>query len=298
MARKSYAQKAGAGKEIGRAGEGAVMSDQRDATDVITGYLTSRLSKPSGVLVIGICGAQGSGKSYVTRQTASRLTALGHACATLSLDDLYLTHAERTALAREVHPLLATRGPPGTHEVSLGLSILGALREGQAAAIPAFDKLADERLPRDRWTAVSGPVDIVLFEGWCLGATPQPPQDLIKPVNALERVEDPDGVWRAYVNTALAGPYQTLFGQLDALIMLKAPSFDVVCRWRTEQEASNVARASGQPRRQAMSETEISRFIQYYERITRHMMAETPSRADLVLALDKERRVVGEDRRS
>ena len=268
------------------------MTNRRSATDLTTSYLISRLSGQSSVLVVGLCGAQGSGKSYVTRQAATRLTALGHACATLSLDDLYLTHAERAALAHEVHPLLATRGPPGTHDVNLGLSILGALRDGRPAAIPAFDKLADDRLPRDQWIGVSQPVDIVLFEGWCLGAAPEAPQDLVTPVNALEREEDLGGVWRTYVNTALAGPYQTLFGQLDALIMLKAPGFDVVCRWRTEQEISNAAQASGQRGRRPMSPAEVGRFIQYYERITRRMLAETPARADLVLALDEARAVI------
>ena len=274
------------------------MAGQQVAAELITDHLARRLSGRSKVLVVGICGAQGSGKSYVTAEVARRLRALGHVCATLSLDDLYLTHAERAVLAREVHPLLATRGPPGTHEVSLGLSILSSLREGRAVDVPVFDKLADDRLPRDIWTAVAGPVDIVLFEGWCLGAAPQSPRDLIEPINALEREEDADGDWRTYVNTALAGAYQTLFGQLDTLIMLKAPSFDVVCRWRTEQEISNAARSTGQPGRPPMSEAEVARFIQYYERITRHMLIETPSRADLVLSLDEQRRIMGSSLRS
>ena len=270
------------------------MAGQKVAADLITDDVVRRLDGRLEVLVVGICGAQGSGKSYVTAQVASRLRALGYVCAALSLDDLYLTRAKRATLAREVHPLLATRGPPGTHEVTLGLSILGGLREGRAVDVPVFDKLADDRLPRRLWNAITWPVDIVLFEGWCLGAAPQAPRDLIEPINALEREEDAECVWRPYVNAALAGSYQTLFGQLDALIMLKAPNFDVVRRWRTEQEVANAARSTSQPGRTPMSEANVARFIQYYERITRDMLIESPSRADLVLSLDEARRVIGE----
>lgn len=268
------------------------MADSHSAADRITAHLIARRARHEGVLIAGVCGAQGSGKSYVARAVAERLSALGQVCATLSLDDIYLTHSQRAALARDVHPLLATRGPPGTHAVGLGLPILADLRAGRPVRLPVFDKLADDRAPPDRWTSVSGPVDIVVFEGWCLGAEPQAARDLVAPVNGLERDEDPDGVWRAYVNSALAGEYQTLFDQLDTLVMLKAPSFDIVRQWRTEQEVANAARAPAGSVGVGMNAAQIGRFIQYYERITRHMLANPPRRADLVLALDEARRVI------
>jgi D-glycerate 3-kinase len=173
-----------------------------------------------------------------------------------------------------------------------GLAILEALCHGRPASIPVFDKLADDRLPKDRWKRVTPPLDLILFEGWCVGATPQPPQALAQPLNALEREKDADGAWRAYVNAALAGSYRQLFDQIDTLIMLKAPSFEIVLRWRLEQEATNAAARQADDGKAPMSEAQIAQFIQYYERITRHMLAETPRRADLVINLDEHRQVL------
>jgi D-glycerate 3-kinase len=163
--------------------------------------------------VVGVCGPQGSGKTTTVRVLAALLEAQGLKVATLSLDDLYLTLADREALARDVHPLLRTRGVPGTHDVGLGLAVLDGLAGEGETALPRFDKAADDRAPAGTWPTVAGPVDVVLFEGWCVGARPEPAEALREPVNGLERDRDSDGVWRAYVNAALAGPYRALFGR-------------------------------------------------------------------------------------
>ncbi|CAN5173883.1 kinase [soil metagenome] len=242
--------------------------------------------------VVGICGPQGSGKTTTVRVLARLLKARGLRVATLSLDDLYLPRADREALARDVHPLLRTRGAPGTHDVALGLSVLDGLAEEGETAIPCFDKAVDDRAPVETWPLVAGPVDIVLLEGWCLGARPESPAALAEPINALERERDPDGVWRAFVNAALAGPYRALFARLDLLVLLTAPNFETVLAWRQEQEAKLRARlaASGEGGGRAMSEAEVVQFVQHYERLTRHIARELPARADLVIALDKDRR--------
>jgi D-glycerate 3-kinase len=132
----------------------------------------------------------------------------------------------------------------------------------------------------------------VLFEGWCLGARPQPSEALVQPVNALERERDPDGVWRAYVNAALAGPYRALFNRLDMLVLFTAPDFETVLTWRREQEAKLRRRLAkdGQGAGRAMNDDEVAVFIQHYERLTRHIARETPARADLVITLDGDRR--------
>jgi D-glycerate 3-kinase len=242
--------------------------------------------------VVGICGPQGSGKSTTVRVVAALLEARGLKVATLSLDDLYLPRANREALAREVHPLLRTRGVPGTHDVALGLAVLDDLAGEGATALPRFDKASDDRAPADAWPRVDGPVDVVLFEGWCVGARPEPAEALAAPVNVLERERDPDRTWRSYVNAALAGPYRALFARLDLLVLFTAPDFETVLAWRQEQEAKlrrRVAEA-GQGTDRAMSDDEVAVFVQHYERLTRHITREMPARADLVVALDADRR--------
>jgi D-glycerate 3-kinase len=242
--------------------------------------------------VVGICGPQGSGKSTTVRVVAALLEARGLKVATLSLDDLYLPRADREALAREVHPLLRTRGVPGTHDVALGLAVLDGLAGEGETALPRFDKAGDDRAPVEAWPVVAGPVDVVLFEGWCVGARPEPPEALAEPVNALERERDPDGIWRSYVNAALAGPYRALFARLDLLVLFTAPDFETVLSWRREQEAKLRRRLAeaGQGTDRAMSDEEVAVFVQHYERLTRHIAREMPARADLVSRLDADRR--------
>jgi D-glycerate 3-kinase len=243
---------------------------------------------------VGICGTQASGKSTLTAVTARLLETRGLSVAVLSLDDLYLTRAERARLAAEIHPLFATRGVPGTHDVALGLRVLDALKGAGEVALPSFDKAADDRRPQADWAFVQAPVDVVLLEGWCVGARPQPDAALAEPINDLEREEDPDGVWRTYANAALAGPYQALFGRLDLFVLLQAPSFEVVLDWRREQERKLRERLAreGSEASNAMGDEAVSRFIAHYERITRWILREAPGRADIVVRLDAERRPI------
>jgi len=264
------------------------------AADIIVQFIRDRLNDGlQRPLVIGLCGAQGSGKSTVSAQIQDRLAAIAIRTAVLSLDDLYLTRAERLHLAHEVHPLFATRGPPGTHDVRLGLSVLADLRAGRPVNLPRFDKSVDDRRPESEWESCATPVDVIVFEGWCVGATAQSAAALIEPVNALERHEDPGCVWRTYANTALATDYADLFGALSHLVLLAAPSFEVVSDWRRQQEHDLKARlaAAGQSDGMTMSDAEVDRFIQYYERLTRHILREMPGRADLTIRLDAQRRI-------
>jgi D-glycerate 3-kinase len=228
--------------------------------DVFAPLARRRDGRPA---VIGIAGAQGSGKSTLARALVERYRGAG-----FSLDDVYRTREERAALARDVHPLLAVRGPPGTHDLDLAHATLDALVRGERTALPRFDKLADDRVAPLPFIGEAG---VVVLDGWCLGAAPQPPAALAEPVNALERDEDPRGVWRRHVNAALAGPYQVLFGRMDAIVHLAAPGFEVVLDWRCEQEAGLRGLSPGDL--PVARRSELARFIQHYERITRHMLA-------------------------
>lgn len=250
-----------------------------------------------GPLIVGVCGSQGSGKSTVCKTLAAHFGAAGLKVANLSLDDLYLPLAARVKLGETVHPLLRTRGVPGTHDVKLGIHTLHDLAHAREVKLPRFDKARDDRRPVAAWDCVKGPVDLVLFEGWCVGAKAQGLEALNQPVNALEANEDVDGRWRRYVNDALGAEYQRLFAKIDLLVLLAAPSFDVVLKWRTQQEHELRAQLQSDPeperahRAGVMSDAEIARFIQHYERLTRHILIEMPPRADLVIRLAEDRSV-------
>lgn len=231
-------------------------------------------------LVLGIGGGQGAGKSTLAAQLEQALAAAGARAVACSLDDFYLSHARRRELAGSVHPLLATRGVPGTHDIPLLLDVIAGLGGSGEVAIPVFDKAADDIEPPARWRRISAPVDVLVLEGWCVGARPQSEAALDQPVNALELREDPDGTWRRYVNAALSGPYARAWARLHALVFLQVPGLDAVLRWRTCQEQAV-------PAAKRMTDAALERFVAHYERITRTMLADLPGRAALTVRLDE-----------
>ena len=246
-------------------------------------------------IVVGLCGSQGSGKSTMAAFLKLLLEGRGLKAAVLSLDDLYLTLPERQRLAREVHPLLATRGVPGTHDVGLGIALLDILTNGPAeVSMPVFDKAEDTRAPAGRWPRVQAPADVILFEGWCVGARPQADADLMEPVNALECDEDRDGVWRRYVNDRLKGDYAQLFGRIDVLALLQAPSVEAAYDWRAlqEQKLADRIRRDGRPGRGVMGPEAIRRFLMFYQRLTQAILEEMPSRADVLMPMDQNHRIL------
>lgn len=243
-----------------------------------------------GPLVVGINGAQGTGKSTLSKVLALALKHHHHCrSAILSIDDLYHTKSERRQLAKMVHPLLATRGVPGTHDVAMGRHLLDQLKNKQAVSLPVFDKAIDDRAPVDQWVSHPQAVDVILFEGWCVGAVAQHESALARPVNHLEKDEDIDALWRKYANDQLNVAYAGLFKRIDRLVMLKAPDFECVQEWRSTQE--DKLRLITDPARSnhaLMSQEQLERFIMHYERITRWMLEEMPERSDCVIELNTE----------
>lgn len=238
-------------------------------------------------LIVGINGCQGSGKSTLAALLVELLTDQHkrHAIS-LSIDDFYLTRDARQQLAQAQHPLLATRGVPGTHDTTLMLDSLQELTAASGeVAVPRFDKTQDDRLPPSEWSRIQAPLDLIILEGWCLGAQPQTEQQLQNPVNALESSEDSDGRWRQFSNQQLSGAYQQINAQVDFWVMLAAPSFDCVNAWRLEQEEKLP------PGPQVMTRSAIARFIQHYQRITEQLLVDLPAQVDVLYALDEKRSI-------
>lgn len=239
----------------------------------------------AGVGVYGIAGLQGSGKSTLAAQLVALARARGIRAVALSIDDFYLDRPQREALARDVHPLLATRGPPGTHDVALACDTLDALARGAPVALPRFDKIDDRRLPVASWATTDG-CDLVLLEGWCLCVPPQSAAELVAPLNALERDEDRDGRWRRHCNRALARDYPALWQRIGRLLFLQGPGFDVVPGWRRQQEHTLQL---ANPGREVMQGAQVARFVQHFERVSRQALATLPGIADAVAVLDGHR---------
>lgn len=247
-----------------------------------------------GSRVHGLVGLQGTGKSTLAAQMAALAASRGIATVVLSIDDAYLDQPRRQALAREVHPLLATRGPPGTHDVDLAVQVVDGLRAGRSTALPRFDKISDRRLPRREWPVVAD-TRLVLLEGWFLKVPAQPAHALDKALNTLERDADPDGTWRRHCNTALAHDYVDLWAAIDRLVFLRGPGFDVVPAWRWQQEQSLQA---ANPGRQAMTRPQVERFVQFFERVSRQGLATLPAIADRSVAIDVRRQPQTSDGRA
>lgn len=254
---------------------------------LVSTALEAALALPGPTPVFAIAGLQGSGKSTLAAQVAGLAQKCGLRVAVLSIDDFYLGRDQRQRLAREVHPLLATRGPPGTHDLDLALETMESLRAGRATRLPRFDKLADDRLPVAQWPTAEQRCDFVLLEGWFLKTPPQDSDGLTAPINALERDEDHDGTWRSWCNAALADDYPRLWRSIDALWFLQGPGFEVVPEWRWQQEQTLRA---ADPGRAAMTRAQVGRFVQFFERVSRQALRTLPAIAERNVPLDTQRR--------
>jgi D-glycerate 3-kinase len=247
--------------------------------------------------VIGICGSQGSGKTTFTELLKTVLeTGFGLNVVSFSIDDFYLTREERTHIGKTIHPLLITRGVPGTHDVSLAIQILRKLKRKsrkENVTIPRYNKSIDDRFPEAGWSIYTKIPDVILFEGWCVGATPQAEAELDNPVNDLEKEFDIDKKYRNYVNFTLSTNYKKWFTMIDTLIMLKVPSFEKVFEWRwlQEEKLRQYSFENGMDASKIMSQEEIKHFISHFERLTKHMLSEMPSRADIVITIDSDHRM-------
>ncbi len=252
-----------------------------------------QFERNNGPYFVGINGCQGSGKSTLTAYIGEYLTVRYQLnIVVMSLDDFYLTSAERKQLAKDIHPLLATRGVPGTHNTPALAKALNQFKSKQAGfVIPKFNKAIDNPLPENQCTVVEQTADIILLEGWCWGVKSQTDEQLVEPINQLELMHDDKATWRNYVNEQLKNLYQPLYNKMDYWLVLQAPSFDCVYLWRLEQEEKLKAKNHHLAHSKIMSAEEVLSFTQYFQRLSVQAINTMSLMADATLYLDENRKI-------
>jgi len=249
-------------------------------------WIYSIYKKDNKTKIIGLAGGQGAGKSTVTgilKFIFKKKYGLNLCC--FSIDDFYKTKAERRKMSKKIHPLFFTRGVPGTHDLGLINETIKKLKtkKFKTVLIPKFDKSIDDRLKKNKWQKIKNRPNIIIFEGWCVGARHQKDSELKNPLNPIEKKYDLNLVWRRTVNYYLKNQYKKLFNKLDKLIYLKAPDFNWIFRWRLHQEEKMKLTSKD---KKIMSKSEVRNFIMYYERLTKHMMRDLKNISDLTVYLD------------
>ena len=253
-------------------------------------WLYSIYKKDNKTKIVGLSGGQGAGKSTITGILKFILKKkYGLETCIFSIDDFYKTKSERKKMSLKAHPLFLIRGVPGTHDLNLINKTIKKLkkRKFKTVLIPKFDKSIDDRSKRNKWQKIKKPPHLIIFEGWCIGATNQKNSELKKTLNLVERKHDPDLKWRKAVNNSLKNQYKKLFNKIDKLVYLKAPSFNYILKWRWVQEQKMKLTSKN---KKTMSKSQVREFIMFYERITRHMMKNFSNISDLTVFLDKSHR--------
>ena len=262
--------------------------------------LSQRAHASNRPVVVGLNGAQGSGKSTLSELLAELLPRFFEVdCHVLSIDDFYLSKAQRRKLGAAVHPLLATRGVPGTHDCPRLNDVLAACSEYSSGdiALPIFDKLKDDRTRKVRKIRVGAKPTIILLEGWCVGIPAQVPLDLAVPASSFEFSNDNLGTWRGYVNDQLATVYADIFEKLDYLSMLKPPCFEAVLDWRVDQEVRLIAKqreVANDNAIKGMNVKQVAEFVENFRRLTCHAMTVLPDLANETWELQADRLILAE----
>ena len=253
-------------------------------------WIYSVYQKDKKTKIIGLSGGQGAGKSTIT----SILKLIfkkkyGLNLCVFSIDDFYKTKSERIRMSKKIHPLFATRGVPGTHDIKLLNKVIQKLKKKKfnSVLIPKFDKSKDDRFKKIKWQKIKKKPHIIILEGWCVGAIQQKKSELLRPINTIEKKLDKRLIWRNKVNNLLKNEYKKLFNKIDKLVYLKVPDFNHIFKWRLLQEQKLKLTSKS---KKTMSKTQIKEFIMFYERITKHMMKNFSKISDLTVFLDKNHR--------
>ena len=256
-------------------------------------WIADRIKKKKP-LIIGLAGGQGSGKTTISKILSLILNKYYKLNVfRVSIDDFYKTRKARKELSKQKHPLLMTRGVPGTHDIDLMLSFFKKVKSNnfKKLEIPKFNKAIDDRYKKSLWYKLRSKPDVVIFEGWCVGAKPQKNKQLQKPINSLERVHDQTAKWRTYVNNQLKTKYKRLFKQLDGLLYLKAKNFNMLKNWRLKQERKLWVQTKNKKNLKIMSSGDVINFMQTYQRITQQMFKDTLKSSSIIMSLNNNHQI-------
>ena len=245
-------------------------------------------------LIIGVAGGQGTGKTTITSILSLILRKYFKLNVfKVSIDDFYKTRNERRILSLTEHPLLITRGVPGTHDHKIISNFFKKVKKKNFKNIklPKFDKSIDDRCKKKLWYKLNFRPDVVILEGWCVGAKAQNNTKLKKPINSLERVKDRNLIWRKYVNTQLKTNYKKIFNHLDEIVYLKSSSFKLLQEWRIKQEKKLRLNSRRKNNLKIMSKDDVINFMQTYQRITQNMFKDAPKYASIIFKLDSKHQI-------
>ena len=256
-------------------------------------WISKKADKKSPYFV-GLAGGQGTGKTTISSLIKIILTKYFKLKVfRISIDDFYKTRKERVSLSKKVHPMLLTRGVPGTHDINMMLSFFRKAKSKQfkKLKLPTFNKATDDRFNKKHWYDLKDKPDVIIFEGWCVGAKSEKNNTLKKTINSMEKTKDHNLIWRKYVNQQLKSKYKNLYAQLNCLIFLKAKNFSLLQKWRLKQEHKLWLKTKKSSSHKIMSKGDVINFMQTYQRITENMFKKMPRYASIILNLNSNHQI-------
>ena len=257
-------------------------------------FWIAKKAKNRKPFIVGLSGGQGTGKTTISSIMSIILKKYFKLnIFKISIDDFYKTRKERFLLSKKIHNLLKTRGVPGTHDTSIILDFLNKVKHKnfKPLKLPKFNKAADDRFKKELWYSINKRPDVIIFEGWCIGARPQKNYQLKKHINSVEKLNDQNLIWRKYVNYQLKKNYRKLFNQLNCLLYLKAKNFNLLQKWRLKQERKLLTFSREYKNLKIMNKKEVINFMKTYERITQNMFKDAPKYASIILNLNSNHQI-------
>ena len=185
------------------------------------------------------------------------------------------------------------RGVPGTHDINMMLNFFKKVKSKKfkRLKLPTFNKAIDDRFNKKRWYDLKEKPDVIIFEGWCVGAKAEVNKTLKKSINSLEKINDQKLIWRKHVNQQLKTKYKKLYSQLNCMIYLKAKNFSLLQKWRLKQEHKLWLKTKKSSSHKLMSKEDVINFMQTYQRITENMFKKMPKYGSIILNLNSNHQI-------